>query len=262
MPRRTADFRGGLLTIALLLTACAAPAASSTPPASTPSVASSASVPNATPIPGCLPGCVPGALTRPGPLHVGDYQTKHFFGGLFTVRVPEGYVGHEDSTGELAFHTKGDADSPLLAFWLDVYPIAGPTGKRVDGVKMTADGVLSWIENNPNVHVISRTPSAIGPLSGEALDFGRSPDAVNVDPGCPDVLKPCVGLVGFPQWDAPFGEGGPFHMRILAANATWGGTKHVVYALINAASDAAFAEVQQEFMGIIDSARMPPGVTQ
>src|SRR5205807_7404272 len=109
-------------------------------------------------------------------------------------------------------------------------------------------GVLSWIEHNPNVKVISRKPSAIGPLKGLLLDIGRSADAVNVDPGCPDVLKPCVGLVGFPQWDTFFGEGGPFHIRILAADATWGGKKHVVYALINAASDGVFAQVESEFM--------------
>jgi hypothetical protein len=208
-----------------------------------------------------LPACVPGALTRPGPLQAGDYQTENFFGGLFTVSVPEGYVGHEDSTGELALQTS-DPDGPLLAFWLDVYPIVDPTGMPVEGVELTADGVLSWIADNSNVAVIAREPSAIGPLAGEALDFGRSPHAVNVDPGCPDMLKPCVGLVGFPQWDSFFGEGGPFHIRILAADTTWGGENHVVYTLINAASDDAFAEVQQEFMGIIQSARMPPGVTQ
>lgn len=253
--------RGVLLTVALLVSACASPATSSIPPTTTPSPTSPPPTQEATPIPGCLPDCVPGALTRPGPLQAGDYQTRYFFGGLFTVTVPEGYVGHEDSTGELGLQTS-NPDGPRLMFWLDVYPIVDQNRAPVEGIEMSADGVLSWIADNPNVAVISREPSAIGPLAGEALEFGRSPDAVNVDPTCPDFLRPCVALVDFPQWDAVFGEGGPFHMRIVAADATWGGENHVVYALINAANDGAFADVREDFLGIIASAQMPPGVTQ
>jgi hypothetical protein len=204
---------------------------------------------------------VAGALDRPGALEAGDYQTRHFFGGLFTVTVPTGYTGHEDSTGELALQTSHNLGT-ILDFWLDVYPIVDPTRTPVDGVEMTADGVLSWIQDNPNVVVISREPSAIGPLAGEALDIGRSPNAVNVAPDCPFDLKPCVGLVDFPQWDGFFGEGGPFHIRFIAADATWGGENHVVWAMINAPSDAAFAQVEPEFMLVIESAQVPPGVTQ
>jgi hypothetical protein len=193
-------------------------------------------------------------------LAAGDYQTQNFFGGLFTVTVPAGTIGHEDSTGELAFQLS--PDGPLLAFWLDVYPIVDPTRTPVDGVKRTADRVLSWIAANPNVKVLARAPAAIGPLAGEALDFGRAPNAINRDPDCPAPLQPCVGLVDFPQWDTFFGEGGPFHLRIVAADATWGGVKHVVYAFIDAPDDASFAGVANEFQAIIQSAQMPPGVTQ
>jgi hypothetical protein len=249
-----------VVLVAVLLSACTAPAVSSTPSASSP-VAVTSSGPAPTPIPGCLPACVVGALNRPGALEAGDYQTRHFFGGLFTVTVPSGYTGHEDSTGELAFQTSHNL-SAILDFWLDVYPIVDPTGTAVAGVEMTADGVLSWIQDNPNVAVISREPAAIGALAGESLDIGRSPDAVNVDPECPSELAPCVGLVGFPQWEGIFGEGGPFHIRFVAADATWGGENHVVWAMIDAPSEAAFAQVEPEFMCVIESAQVPPGVTQ
>jgi hypothetical protein len=50
---------------------------------------------------------------------VGDYTTSYFFGGQFTVTVPEGWYGYEDSTGELAIGPEG-SDDARLGFWIDV----------------------------------------------------------------------------------------------------------------------------------------------
>ncbi len=97
----------------------------------------------------------------------------------------------------------------------------------------------------------------------EALHIRRAAVAVNTDPDCPPDLRPCVGLFGFPEWGgAYFSEGGPFHLRLIAADATWGGEEHVIYAMIDAASEEAFITISPIAVAIIESARLPLGVEQ
>lgn len=219
--------------------------------------------PSATPIPGCLPECVPPALTVPGDLPAGEYTTQHFFGEQLTVTLPEGWTSFEDSTGEFALRPL-EIEGTALIFWLDVYPIVDDgTGSRLEGVEPTADGVLAWVEANPNLQIIERSDVDLGGLIAHALDIGRAAGAVNTDPECPPEVAPCVGLFGFPQWGGGFfSEGGPFHLRLLAVDATWGGEEHVIYAMIDAADEEAFAAISPAAMAIIESARLPPGVSQ
>lgn len=261
----------GSIWLALAVAACQgtgqstpspATAVASPAPTAAPTNAPSAA---ATPIPGCLPQCVFGERTEPGDLAAGDYTTKNFFGGQLTVTLPEGWSSFEDSTGEFGLRSPviGDADGPALIFWIDIYPVIDPGSEPVPGVERTVDGVVAWLRANPNLEVLSEGPATIGDLTAVALDLGPAADATNVDPGCPAELQPCVGLFSYPEWgDGIFSEGGPFHLRLVAAEATWGGQTHAVYAMIDAADEAAFAAMAPGMMEIIEGARLPLGVTQ
>jgi hypothetical protein len=201
-------------------------------------------------------------LTRPGDLPAGDYTTEYFFGGQLTVTVPAGWTSFEDSTGEFGLRPKGREDRALL-FWLDVYPIVDGTFKPVAGFDGTAKAVIDWIAANPNIEVIEMGTGRFGGLEAMTLDFGRSSKAVNVDPGCPAEGQPCVGLLSFPQWEGGFfSEGGPFHLRLIAVDATWDGETHGLYAMIDAGTEAAFTELGRVATEIVEGARLPVGVAQ
>lgn len=244
----------------LLFAACTSSAPpDSQVPATATSTPSVVPTPSATPIPGCLPECVPGELTVPGDLPAGDYITQNFFGGQLTVALPADWTSFEDSTGEFALRPVGTEGFALL-FWLDVYPIVDPGSTPVADVERTAEGVLGWTEANPNLKA-ERNTATLGGIPGAALELHPSASAENVDPGCPAELRPCVGLFGFPQWgDEFFSEGGPFHLRLIAADATWGGQAHVIYALIDAGTEELWNSFSAEALAIIDSARLPLGV--
>jgi hypothetical protein len=232
-------------------------AASSASPSGLPT-----SSPVITPIPGCLPDCVEPNLVRPGSLPAGDYTTQFFFGGHLTVTIPDGWTSFEDSTGEFALRPEGTEDRAVL-FWIDVYPIVDGTFEPVAGFDGTAKAMVAWIEANPNITVIEKGPGSLGGLEATTLEFLPSDEAVNVDPGCPPEVQPCVGLLSFPQWRGEFfSQGGPFHEQLVAVDATWGGESHAVYVMIDAANEAAFREIEPAAMEMIESARLPAGVSQ
>ena len=86
---------------------------------------------------------------------------------------------------------------------------------------------------------------------------------MNTDPDCPTDVQPCVGLFGFPEWGGGFfSNGGPFRMRLIATDATWGGEEHVIYAVINSADEETFEAFSPVATAMIESARLPPGVSQ
>lgn len=261
-----------LIPLAIAVAACqasgqptASPALAQITPEATASGSpppSIAPTPGLTPIPGCLPACVTGQLTEPGPLPAGDYTTEYFFGGQLTVTLPGGWSSFEDSTGEFGLRPPG-ADSGALLFWIDIYPVIDPSSEPVPGVKRTTEGVLQWVRDNPNLKVLEEGPAILGGLSATALDLGRAAGAADVDPDCPAELKPCVGLFSYPEWgDGYFSEGGPFHLRLVAAEATWGGRTHAVYAMIDAHDEAAFAAWGPIAIAIFEGARLPLGVSQ
>src|SRR5690349_10771768 len=271
----------GLAVAGLLVGACtgsvgaSAPAAPSVAPsASTAAVGSTApsassayvkpsiAAPDPTPIPGCLPGCVTPDLTRPGDLDAGDYTTQNWFGHQFTINVPAGWTSFEDSTGEFGLQPVGNPDIQKLVFWLDIYPIHDD-GKAtpVEGFDGTAKSLVAWTEANPNVKVIKKSTDKIGAVDATTLELVRSPKARNVDPGCPPEIQPCVGLYGFPQWGEDFyGVAGPFHVRLYAADAIWGGAKHAIYAVVDAATDDIYSKFAPVAIKMIEEARLPLGV--
>jgi len=238
----------------------ASPSPAVTPAGSPPRTVTAA--PAVTPIPGCLPACVTGQLTEPGPLPAGDYTTQYFFGGQLTVTLPaDGWSSFEDSTGEFAL--RSPAGEGALLFWIDIYAAIDPGSTPVPGVERTVEGVLGWLRENPNLEVLDEGPATLGGLTAVALDLGPAARAKNVDPGCPAELRPCVGLFSYPEWgDGFFSEGGPFHLRLMAAEATWGGQTHAVYAMIDAVDEDAFAAMAPDMMAIIEGAELPLGVSQ
>jgi hypothetical protein len=215
--------------------------------------------PAVTPIPGCLPGCESPGLTRPGELQAGDYTTRYFFGGHLTVTVPDAWTSEEDSTGEFKLIPAPNNDRRLI-FWIDIYPIVDPGTTPLEGFDGRASSLMDWVAANPNLEVINQGTALIGGLEARSLELGRSAKAKNVDPGCPETLKPCVGLFGFPQWEGYYGVGGPFHIRIIGVDATWGGEPHAVYAVIDADNDQAYAGITPTAMKIVEGARLPQGV--
>jgi hypothetical protein len=213
-----------------------------------------------TPLPGCLRTCVQPNLTSPGAMQAGPYETRYFFGSQLVVTLPDAtWSSNEDSTGEFELHRDEHAQ---LAFWLDIYPIKDPGTTPIPGFDGTAAALLDWLAANPNVKVIERKPAKIGRLSGERIDFGSSPTAKNVDPGCPPFAMPCVGLFGFQQWDGFFGSGGQFKNRLYAADVMWDGTRHAVYAMISTDSAAFFDAIEPAAAAIIEGAGIPVDVQQ
>jgi hypothetical protein len=251
--------RRSIVLACLVVMAAACSSVTSSSSSISPSAAA-VPTPAVTPIPGCLPGCERPNLTRPGVLPAGDYTTKYFFGGHLTVTVPDGWTSEEDSTGEFKILPVRNEDRRLV-FSIDIYPIVDPGTTRIDGFDGTASSLMDWVAANPNLEVINRGTALMGGLKAQSLELRRSPEAKNVDPDCPDELKPCVGLFGFPQWDGYYGVGGPFHIRIIALDAVWGDKPHGVYAVIDADTDKAYDGIAATSMKIVEGARLPEGVT-
>ena len=262
--RRTALGRVGGLAVALALAACSGQSPTSapsqgavaTPP---PTVAPTAtSKPAPTAIPGCLPQCVTGRLTRPNALS-GDYTTRNFFGGQFTVTVPDGWWGYEDSTSELAIGPRGSEDA-RLEFWIDIYPAKDVAGHRDEAYERSADGVKAFFLAQQGIDILHQGSASLGDLPGEAFEYRRAADAINQDPECPMEIRPCIVEFGYPEWDGAFSEGNPFHSRFVIAKATWGGVSHAVYAMFWADGESFFEADAAKAQAIVEGARLPAGV--
>ena len=254
-----------ILLGALLVAACASgpgttagptqvTAASVTP---SPTSATERTSPPATPIPGCLPECWTGRLVRPNTIS-GDYTTRNFFGGQLNVTVPDGWWGYEDSTGELSIGLPND-DNARMEFWIDLYATSDPTGTRDESVERTGDAVIAWFLKKPIIKLVKREAATIGGLPAEAFEYRRNDKAATEDPGCPAEIQPCSFAFGYPEWDGAFGEGGPFHSRLVMANASWGGVRHSIYVIFWA-TDPNYAEMIDRVQAVIDSVQLPEGV--
>jgi hypothetical protein len=259
--RRLAAPSISLVVVAITIAGCApSGAASPAGPQAAASSATATSAPAITALPGCLPGCVTPNIAMPGALPAGPFQTRYFFGGQLIVPIPDGtWLSREDSTGELELH-QGNGEDRGLEFWLDAYPIIDPGTTPIAGFDGTAKALVDWVAANPNLGIEHRGPGKLGGLSGEVIEFGRASDAKNVDPDCPVELRPCVGLFGFPQWDGFVGEGGPFKVRLYAADARWGDTPHAIYAFIWANDKTIFDSFAPAATKIVEGATMPSGV--
>jgi hypothetical protein len=246
-----------LLAVVLTVGGCGGGPAASVTPTATPAVIPTVTNPPATPIPGCLPECVTGQLLEPGTVS-GEYNTQYFFGGQFTVSVPDGWYGYEDSTSELSIGPAGSEDA-RLEFWIDIYAASEPSGTRDQSIRRTAEGVTEWFVQKPIIEVIERAPTTFGGLPAESIEYRRRDSAANEDPDCPAELQPCAVEFGYPEWDGSFSEGGPFHSRLVVAEASWGGENHAIYAMFWAIGPA-YDDLIDEARAVIESAQLPEGV--
>ena len=143
------------LATAVLLTACA----SASPPGT-----STLPTPTAEPtLRGCVPDCLPGALTVPGLIPAGDYETANVFGGRMRVTLEQAMTSVEDSTGD--FHLtpdNPDAFSRDILFWVDVYPWAESRSPPSE-VPSAAD-LVTQLAANPNLLVSEPIEGTIGEL--------------------------------------------------------------------------------------------------
>lgn len=226
-------------------------------PTAAPTVAAVITNPPPTPIPGCLPQCWTGRLTRPGALS-GVYTTKNFFGGQLTVTVPDGWVSNEDSTGEFSLGRPND-DFAAMEFWIDLFAVSNATGAEDKTVARTGDAIAAWFVKKPIIHVIKQQATTIAGLPAVSIEYRRNDKAATEDPGCPAAIQPCSAVFSYPEWDGVFGEGGPFHSRLIIANAMWGGQRHTIYVMFWAA-DPQYGELIGLVDGVIASMQLPKGV--
>jgi hypothetical protein len=261
-----------IAVLCALVAACGGTAATSAPssaaaatqavvvtvaPTAAPTAAAVLTNPPPTLIPGCLPQCWQGRLTRPGALS-GVYTTKNFFGGHLTVTAPDGWASREDSTGEFALGRPND-ESASMEFWIDLFAAKNTQGAKDDSVDMTADAMVAWFLKKPIIHVIEQHDTTLVGLPATSIEYRRNAKAATEDPGCPSEIQPCSVAFSYPEWDGAFGEGGPFHSRLIVADAMWGGQRHAIYVMFWA-DETSYPELIDKVDAVIASMKLPGGV--
>jgi len=231
---------GLLLTMALLGASCTGGSSSSAP--STQSSATEAPLrasEDTGELDGCMPACKDGNMIEPGDLPEGEYQTEWFFDGHMTLTFDgAGWTSKEDSTGEFQTSPPSAPDNDIL-FWEDVYPVEPPGGsdvwhsfnevRRIEGVPVTAVGLLDWLRSSSQLEVSAPTPGTIGDLAATVVDVRVADDAVDDDPeNCP--VRACVNFLGFPQWTGVWGIAAP--ARFYLSDVTYGERVHLFVVAI------------------------------
>ena len=228
--RSTRVATSALLAVALLFAGCSSggsssPAASSPTEASPPSTTSS-STSESSELQGCVPACV-GGLTSPGDVGPGPYKTLYFFGGRMRVTFTGAWTSSEDSTGEFKAMPRATTQNAVF-FWEDVYPVRH--GNRVEGVPLTAAGLLQWLQSTPALTTSAPSKGRIGQLPATLVDVSVSDKAKNEDPNCP--TRACVLFLGFPQWTGDWGIAYTQVQRFYLSDVEYGGVKHLFVAVI------------------------------
>ncbi len=243
------------VVVALFITSCASQAASK--PTPTLIAVQPAEMVSATATLGALDGCVPSCikgLARPGNLPAGEYQTRYFFGGRMRVTLDGDWTSGEDSTGEFTIAPSGSNNA--IFFWEDVYPLEN--GARVNGVPMTAAGLLDWLSKSPRLTTTSPVTGSIGAsIPATIVDVSIANGAHNEDPGCVGVYDACILFLGFPQWDAPWGIAGNQVQRLYLADVSYGGVTHLFVAVIYPDDSADMENFRAIAEPLIASVRVP-----
>ena len=211
-------------------------------------------VPMPDPIQGCVPSCNTPGITEPGPLSPGAYETQWFFGGEMVVTLEERWSSHEDSTGEFAVALDATPENGVF-FWEDVYPVED--GMRVDGVPLTAAGLVDWLKSSSQVDVSSPTRGMIGDLPATVVDVNLAPEAVNDEDNAYCRARTCALFLGFPQWDGPWGIAGRQVQRIYLSDVTYGAQDHLFVVVIYPDDPADIETFSGSAERLIDSVRVP-----
>jgi hypothetical protein len=197
----------------------------------------------------CAPGCIlPGANYEPGAFTAGTYTTKYFLGHALTITVPAGWSGGEDNRREVNLGPTGQDDTGGIVFWEDGKPPAKNGVLPAPGVPDTAAGVLAWLQANKDLVVSKPVSGMIGKLPATVVDIA------------PQLSEP--NEVPFMTWtDFPDGPlyafGAPRVIRMYLADITYGGTQHLLMALVTAPNRARLQTWLPEAIPIIASATAP-----
>jgi hypothetical protein len=144
------------------------------------------------------------------------------------IRLAEPRNVHEDSTGEFALEL-GATPQNGVYFWEDVYPVEND--ERVDGVPITVDGMFDWIHRDPRLEATAPQPGRIGDLPATVVDVSISKDTPN-EGGADCPVDVCIGWLGFPQWEGPWGIAVPQVQRLYLSDVTYGGKTHLFVAVV------------------------------
>jgi len=133
-------------------------------------------------------------------------------------------------------------------FWEDGKPPARNSSLPAPGVPDTAAGVLAWLQGNKGFVVSKPVSGMIGKLPATVVDI------------IPQLSEP--NEVSFMTWsDFPDGPlyafGAPRVIRLYLANIIYGGTQHLLMALVTAPNRARLQTWLPVAIPIIASATAP-----
>ena len=138
-------------------------------------------------------------------LPAGAYTSVGFIPQLTITLPDDGWQSGEDSSAEFKLNL---ADDPglELKFLPQPIPVTNVDQEVVEGIEPTPNGLVAWLQSNPDLVVGEPTPRTIaGDIEAIAVDVSVAPTAENGDPGCPPGLEPCVNFFAFVGPDYDFG---------------------------------------------------------
>lgn len=247
----------GVLILATSIVGCSGGEPALTEERATPPAGSTSDAPDVQ-LDGCIPACsYNGGRLDPIPLPTGEYRTDGFFGGAMTVTFGSGWMSPEDTSGEFSARSLASPRShpDLIVFWEDVYPVEHE--ERVEGVPLTAAGILNWMNSSPRLDVTARTTGAIGSLPAMVVDVSVAHGAGNEDPDCPPRYAPCILFLGFPQWFGPWGIAGEQVQRFYLSDVTYGGVDHLFVAVVYPDDPADLEAFVSKAAPILGSVHVP-----
>lgn len=200
----------------------------------------------------CVPRCTK-LSSKAGLLSAGErYQTKLFFGGYMTITPRRAWFGDEDSTGELSLFLPGQSEY-RVHFWLDPYP--AKDGARVPGVPFTSAALIGWLQGEENFVVSQPTDARVGALPATVIDVHLSSRAPQQYDDC---ASPCVDMLGFEQFDDPFGGiRGDDVDRIYFADVQYSGTTHVLVVTVEGRDRADLDSVMPAVDELLETLTVP-----
>lgn len=200
---------------------------------------------------GCVPTCVTGSAV-PGTVGPGLYTTQFFFGGQMHLTFKGKWTSSEDGPGEFNASPKTTPRNGVF-FWEDVYPV--DQGHIVKGTRVTASGLLHYLQTSPKFVTSTPTSGKIGKLPAAVVDVSLSDKAKSEGPGCP--RKVCVGFLRFPQSLEDWGIASGQVQRFYLSDVEYGGRHHLFVAAIypSYGSDMeTFAKVGEQ---LLQTVRVP-----
>jgi hypothetical protein len=159
-------------------------------------------------------------------LPAGPYTSVGFVPELTITLPDDGWQSGEDSSAEFKLNL---ADDPglELKFLPQPIPVTNVDQEVVEGIEPTPEGLVAWLQSNPDLVVGEPTPRTIaGDIEATAVDVSVAPTAENGDPGCPPGLEPCVNFFAFvgPDYDFGLAIASQQTVRLLFAPVTVDGS--------------------------------------